>query len=566
MSGKSGMLAFVTGLGSGYLQARDRGEEQLSRMEDRKWRKEERERQRKDWDKADKLDESLRAAGSPVAVKDATTYQPAVDDEGNDMPANPTQGRMSVLGTNYSDRASADAAAAKANTSQARATRMADAYDQAGMPDKASTMRMNSMQTEKAGLELDQARETKIDSDYNRDLMRRVGDFASLESFVNDSPGDGEGGAVKVKFLPSADGKTMQVVRLGEDGKQSPTQYQFQNDQTGLVTAMYMLSRGTSTKDKLAHLQSIAKDKVDADYKGGMLGIAKQNADTAQQNANTNEQWRRDQVDVQRDKVNATRKDPLAKMPEHVKIQYQGLTKRVTDLEGEISKAELGGMADPAAIGRVKAQKATLQLQAQQLLRRYTDEAPADPLGLRTSPAAGGASDAPGGATRIDPKVQAARDKDRLSILQTELTTARQAVQNAADPTARARAVGDVAALEREIAGQQRRAPAARAEARMAAAPAAPGAAPAAPAPAAAPAQSPTALQAVESRIRANLEPLAQRVRQARAQMQAVAQSGDPRAAATYATELQSAMTALQTEAEKRLGNGAAQYLNSIAQ
>lgn len=357
----TGMLSFVTGLSGGYLTARERKMDRDARDEDRAWKREERERQRKDWERKDTLDQSVRSAAAPVSAQDASIEQPAVDDEGYAMPANPTTGRKAVMGKTYDDPTEADAAVTAANAPRARMARVADAYAGAGEIDKAEQIKTSVRQGEVADLQHKQLTET----DDRTRKMREAGSLLAR----------GGWGAVPTLYDRYDDGLS---ARVEEDGKGGATVITIDKDGKEVGKQAYrdiphLFETVAGQFDPKLWLDASAKrrddDRADARdansvaYQGRMAAVAEKNADT-------NESYRRDMADaagVRAANSAKTPKDPLAKMPEHEKLAYQSLNKRISDLEGEITKAELGGMADPAAIGRARSQKAALQLQSSSL-------------------------------------------------------------------------------------------------------------------------------------------------------------------------------------------------------
>lgn len=423
-----GMLAFVAGFGQGYMNQRNREEDRKEREEDRAYKREQRDRERQQNQREDTLRSDLEAAGKPVQPQDASTYQPAVDDDGNAMPANPTEGRLSVAGKMVAPD-QVDAALAQANTPGARAERMAGAYEKAGMVDKAQSVRTGALQGETAAI---QARQIK-ESDERDRALREVGGLLLKggwgavskvyerynDGYTADVTEDGKGGAI--------------VVTKDKDGKEvSRDTYTDLPQLFARVGGAFDHKLWTAdVKERKKEAREEAKDKSEADYKAGMLGVA-------QQNANTNEAYRLQMADAATTKAEKSGKSAFERMDEHDRLAYTNLNKQALELQQEIAKAELGGMSDPAVVQRYRSQAAALQLQASALLKKY-DQTPApDPLKIR-----GGGKDAPAPAggdsgTRVSPEEQRRRDADRIPILEAEL-------QRATSPE-------DRAALEREIA------------------------------------------------------------------------------------------------------------------
>lgn len=533
MSGvANGLLQFAAGFGTGYLRQKERKEDRDREDEDRSFKREERDRQRKAWKKADDLDAAVTKASQPVEAQDATVYQPAVDDEGYDMPANPTAGRMAVAGQTFNDPQAAQAAVTAANTPQARMARVSEAYANAGQLDKAQAV--NTLRKQ-------------ADTDQRESKLREAGGLLARGGW-NAVPAlyrrYDDGLEAKVEADKDGDGAT--VITMDKDGKEVGRQkyrdipHLFETVAGQFDPKLWLDSAAKRRDDDRA----TARDAQTASYQGRMAAVAEQNAET-------NAAYRSDMADAATTRANATAaKGAYERMPEAEKIAFQSINRQVETIQTEIIKAKAGGMADPAAIADLQAQSASLQLRARTMLAKYQPEgggAPRpDPLGLNAPPAAAGGA----GSTKVDPKEQAARDKDRVAIITAELETARQAVANAADPAVRSRAVGDVTALERELAGLKRVQPQAQAAARMASAPeqaAAPAAPPAAAPP---PPAAPTPLDAAGLKVDAARQRLV--AAQARLQQFGSRQRmADPQGFAAAQSELQAAQqVAQQAQAE----------------
>ena len=154
-------LALMSGLADGYVRGKQLRQDIDAREEDRALRRERNDRERAENARQDKLREDLAAASAPQKVTGGETYQPAVDDNGLPMPANPTAGNAWMVGTqSYTDRAAADAAAAAANAPQAQTQRMAQAYMANGMPAQAQQLTTAARQGEAADLQLAHTKDT----------------------------------------------------------------------------------------------------------------------------------------------------------------------------------------------------------------------------------------------------------------------------------------------------------------------------------------------------------------------------------------------------------------------
>lgn len=238
-----------------------------------------------------------RAAATvePVEVKEARPDTMDNRDVGQAGEAPlPTAG-YDVAGKRFATKEEAAAAATAANTPQAITARMADVAMRNGDPVQAQKLRVGAMEEQTAQFKLNDAQRADIDARFNADLQASVKDFGSLADFISNSAGDGLNGKLKVKFVPSADGKTQVLNVVGADGTLTPTERVVPNTADGLATAIAETARMPVDK-KLAHLhnkamlaQQAERDAATAKYHEGMLKISQQNADT-------NEQYRRDQA------------------------------------------------------------------------------------------------------------------------------------------------------------------------------------------------------------------------------------------------------------------------------
>lgn len=134
--------------------------------------------------------------------------------------------------------------------------------------------------------------------------------------------------------------------------------------------------------------------------------------------------------------------------------ELKGVQARAGKLQETIDKAmaEPGGWDPATNPGQKQLQSnlAALRLRERTILQKYRPEGEAaDPLGIRgKQPAAGGA---PKPAPRPSGMLSQPGDADRAMILNQEMRKARERVASAKSQEERARAEGDVAALEREM-------------------------------------------------------------------------------------------------------------------
>ncbi|MBA3622935.1 MAG: hypothetical protein H0W48_00395 [Methylibium sp.] len=213
----SNALSFITGLAQGGIGAHLRSKDDDRRKKDDEWREEQRAWMRKDREEAGALKSAVSDAAKPVSMVDASVYSPSVDDEGNAMPANPTAGRMSVLGQSYNDPAQAQAALQQANSPNAQMSRVADAYSGAGQAEKAISIRASMRQNEVADLQAESLKARATQERMMRGLGKayRVGGVDALANFATENYDDG-----KTYKAERGQGEAFTMVQFGKDGKE----------------------------------------------------------------------------------------------------------------------------------------------------------------------------------------------------------------------------------------------------------------------------------------------------------------------------------------------------------
>lgn len=442
---------------------------------------EKRERQRDDEDRAEVLEkrkfersERERTLAARDAVAQAYTPVNVTQEQlpGPTMPEEPALPTLPKAGDKFfSTPGEATDAAAKANDPMAQADRASKALLGMGDVAGAQAIRGSARKEKLDGLQLDEAQRKALSQAFDDSLQP----LATHDAIAEMVSGSNLGGALQLKAVPSADGKSVEYHVVGADGSTKPSGYSFENSTKGLLEAKAAMSKLTPVTQKLEYLHKqdqqrrlAEKDAADAQFKRDEFNqrqplidsqVARNMADAAA--PRTGGSAAAGSGPVRMDEPDKTALASIEK--ERARVD-----KRVTQIEDAILKAQADGMWDEAA---PNAQALRMQLrQAQEslgalriregaIMRKYQDAAPADPYGLRAP--AGGAGAAPaGGQPTVRPATQGARDRDRVAILQQEL--------------AKATNPADRAAIERELQ-------------RMGVTPAAPGA-PAAAAPAAAPA------------------------------------------------------------------------------
>lgn len=210
MSALRGIAALLGGYTAGRMQAQDREQAQADREEQRQFDRAQRTRMQTQWAEDDAYKADLKQAAAPLSVQDGTVYQPQVDDEGNAMPANPTEGTFKVGGKRFMTRMQADQAA-QADSPQAMQSRVADVMRRNARFTEAATL-------ENQGLQLDASKRQADKETALREmgsLLLNGGGWSAVprvydrykDGFTAQVQEDGKGGAT--------------VIRIGPDGKEA---------------------------------------------------------------------------------------------------------------------------------------------------------------------------------------------------------------------------------------------------------------------------------------------------------------------------------------------------------
>lgn len=447
----SGMMSFLAGLGGGYLQGASQKRRNDQEDEDRKFQQTQRDRTLREQAQQDQTNAQLRMAGSTVQSDPNMVPDPSTDnrDVGQPGTAPAVQDGFRVGGKVLPDQASADAAVAATNAPEARATRMSDVLNAAGRPLDALALSSATMQNKVGGFQLSAAQRADINAKHDALVDSGVKSWDDAANFVTNTKGDGQGGGLAVKAVVSPDGKRVNFNKVGPDGTLTPTAQEFDNTPAGLQTAKMLLKTGISDTDKLTHLHAIAQEQL----------AAATLAQTAKRDQNTAD-YQGGMLDYYNDKNTVKSGSVVDKMPEFERLQYTGKLKELQGIDAAMTKAQAEGNWNPkdAATQALIARSDDLRTQTTALEKQYGGGkagARANPLNLDDAgnsvgngsgpakPASGSTRD----AARISPAEQAARDKDRGPILQTELAKAQARL--ATDPE---RAAEDVRTLQAEIA------------------------------------------------------------------------------------------------------------------
>lgn len=522
----SGLAAFVAGFGTGYIQRKDKERDQERQDKMDKIVLDRADREARDDAEAQALKADMKDAGASQAVENMTATDVTKDDEGNDMPA---VGRYRVGAARYGTQEEAQAVADKANTGDARLQRQVDTLNKHGKVNEAMALQASAKQAKLADFQLSDAERKHTDELSNRALDEEIqaagGDTFKGLAAVGTKTSAGTMAGLEVKPVPSPDGKKISMVAVDKDGNEKVLNT-YSNDQAGALAARQdFMKVDPATRIGWLHqrsqeAKSDAKDAKAEEWKQKEFDLNKSNIEFNQKMTKANLSLRQMEVGfaAQRAAREKATYDAEAKIPPAEKAKIASLDKEIEVVNKAIVDAKAKGEWNPnnPASKELMTQLERAQDRHSAALAPFMSaksNAAADPLGMR-----GEAAPAPGAA-----------------------------------PAAPAQPSQVRAAPAPAAAGP---APAAAQGVPVPAAPAAPAVAPAAAA----------GLRAIQSNPAAakNIAPLADQYKAAKAQLAAVAGSGDAQAITKYANQLQAATQALESEAKKQFSGSATDVLNAI--
>lgn len=342
-------IAYLAGLGSGYLDERDRQASvaRQAKLDQIALDRASRDQTTFDQQQQDRTD--LRAAAAPVPVTESQLPGPTED--GSPMPTT-----YNVGASRFASQGVAQQAAV--GQQQQNVAAAANQIDPLGAGKR--TM---------AALEVTAAQRDAANKNWDDDLSQAANKgVQGVIDFTNASGASPQ----QSKFVLGPDGKTGEVHLIAPDGTDRPTGQVFTNDAAGARNMALFLSKNTPLPAKMAHYQAEAesarKAKVD-------------DADVLEKTA------RAGYYDAQaKASGNKPDDDPFAKMPEAAKIQLQGIQKQAETIDAAVTKAMADGTWDENSPNAksLRSQRAALGLRANAMVQQYTKAAPgADPLSLR---------------------------------------------------------------------------------------------------------------------------------------------------------------------------------------
>lgn len=436
----------------------------------------------------------------------------------------------------------------KQNAPQAKMGRQRVIMDTLVDPAGAQGRQLNDAKLQGDQLALTKDQETHVKQLFD-DSLNGLTSHKAIADLVNSSQQGDHANGSTVMAVPNKDGDKVQYRVVAPDGTVAPQGPEFTNDVQGLTNAKAFLAKNLSIGDKLSHL-----------HQQFMLDQESKKIAISQQNANSESKLRDAQAEYYsgRNGVAAMGRSSKAALydekewspaykiePSFVSFQDDmgGKPVESPDLrlayQSSLNSKRADGMYSPnQAAELAKSDVLTLKNKASELLSAIK---PSGPL-------------AQWQADEMAKKLQLTRQEAAKDLI---------AISNSPRPEALA---VQLYLKEFRAIQQARTAQASSGQPGAAIRPAPV----AAPAPAQAQMRAPTpdngmtgdsALNAIQAGHIAVLNDLKQRVNTAQIQLAAAAKSGDPNVVNTYATMLQQARDRLTSEANRRLGNGAAAYL-----
>lgn len=291
-------LNFIAGMAQGYLDRTDknREEERRTRMDQIALDRAERERRAderatRSVDRQERVQADLEAAAAPAAVQSGEVYQPAVDDEGNAMPANPTSGTGMVNGTRVPSMAAA-AERAKAYDDPVAVRARQQQVLQRSDPVRAAQMEASNLTIEQNQLAAKKMRQAAAVSEAQGLLMK--GGWSALPE-IWDRYNNGYDVTVKEN---GKGGATLTII--GADGK--PLGNKSYSDLQGFMREV----SGTVDPDKWLTAEEARAEKE------RKFAIEERKVKVLEQQAETDARYKDGVVSVSRDKaVGAAAAAPL---------------------------------------------------------------------------------------------------------------------------------------------------------------------------------------------------------------------------------------------------------------
>ena len=323
----------------GVQQKRDADAEQAD-IDFKKWQREQMQAQQA---RDDQTRTDVAAAAAPVSMQSIMAKPSTMDDRDVGQPgeAPVAVNTFKVGAQSFTDQGQATKALGDANSPIGTSQRVAAAYMKNAQPTMAMAMQRDAQQAELARLGLDEAHQRAASEMYDR-ALGKLGTHDAIAGYVSNANGDGEGGALKLKAVPSADGKSITYNRVNEDGTLTPTGQTFSNDNAGVLKAQEWLSRNTPLSAKIANLhqqevldRQSTRDQQEAEWRKSQVAEESRHNKAMEGYAAITAGAR------------ATKASAFDKLDEGVKMQYKGAQEAEKAASQAITEGLAKGTLDP---------------------------------------------------------------------------------------------------------------------------------------------------------------------------------------------------------------------------
>lgn len=187
------------------------------------------------------------AAAAPTTVDETPVAMPIGS---RDEPRAPEDVGIRAAGQTFTSRADADKAAAEYNAEPAVAKRVAGVARMAGDYAGSQQVMNLSRQGQLADMQLDEAQQAHLNKMFD-DNLQKLGTHDDIANAISQST---LGGSLKVKAVPTSDGKRVEYHRINEDGSTTPTGQSFPAGDKGVLEAKLVMGRLTPVSQKLDYL------------------------------------------------------------------------------------------------------------------------------------------------------------------------------------------------------------------------------------------------------------------------------------------------------------------------
>ena len=259
-----GALAFLAGMGSGYLNESKRQEDKKRQDQFDQIALDKADYDKQERDRTTKIRTGVSAASQdvvPVEIQDHSVNAPLA-----------AQGSTWQIGKKvFTSSDEANKAALEMNTPQGRNDRIAQEYRMNGdaekamdIESKAGSIKNNSLVTQGNELALNQAKEQEARLSFGRGMVDsfKTGGSGSLMQFLSDSHADGKDGGMKFEQQLSPDGKVATVFTTNDKGEKSKVADVPNNDE-GWQMAMFKLQKGLDPNALMAHSAQAQKQALE---------------------------------------------------------------------------------------------------------------------------------------------------------------------------------------------------------------------------------------------------------------------------------------------------------------